>query len=508
MSNIMDLAKSIQEHHGLTVEEAQAFIRRAVDVINDGLQADRQVKLKGLGTFKVMAVSSRKSVDVNTGEHIIIDGRDKISFTPENSMRDLVNRPFAQFETVVVNDEVDFNEIDKAMGTEAMSEELEIREKPYIPQPVAAAISPLVELADMESLGEIDKELAHDEESQPPIAHVSESKKQPVMEPSVTVSEQADMAGTAAESLQLNVTGSDEYAGQDALDVSDKITDVEEESVAVEKEQEENVVEEQPLRRDEQDIEQKETPLMVAQIPLDSSDAEETRVQEPQKTEKEEMHMDEEQEASAVRNAHMLEQKVSKNKRIITLLAAACILLFLFSVGGFLYMNHQLQLRDHRLDHMLAMVQTREKPQQVLKTAKHQPAPAAVAPLVEQKKVVPEKQLAQNASENKIPVAASIPSNRSVANDETSKTETSMKAVESKQQSPYDADPRVRTGAYRITGVDRFVKVRKGQTLKSISKANLGPGMECYLEAVNPGVSELKEGQMIKIPALELKKKR
>ena len=110
--SIAELASVLMEKHGLKRTEAELFIRQFVGVINDGLKSDKSVKVKGLGTFKVQAVSARKSVDVNTGEAIVIEGRDKITFTADTVMRDLVNAPFAQFETVIVNDGVDFSEID------------------------------------------------------------------------------------------------------------------------------------------------------------------------------------------------------------------------------------------------------------------------------------------------------------------------------------------------------------------------------------------------------------
>ena len=98
---------------GLEVAEAEAFITAMFKVVNEGLKEDKLVKIKGLGTFKLTKVSARESVDVNTGERIVIEGREKISFTPDNYMRDLVNSPFSQFETVVLSDGVDFSAIDE-----------------------------------------------------------------------------------------------------------------------------------------------------------------------------------------------------------------------------------------------------------------------------------------------------------------------------------------------------------------------------------------------------------
>lgn len=111
--SLSDLAQRLAEKSGISLQEAELFIRKMFDVANEGLQSDKLVKMKWLGTFKVMAVKDRESVDVNTGERIIIEGRDKISFTPDNILKEIVNKPFAQFETVVVNDGVDFDEIDR-----------------------------------------------------------------------------------------------------------------------------------------------------------------------------------------------------------------------------------------------------------------------------------------------------------------------------------------------------------------------------------------------------------
>lgn len=119
---IRELAMALVNKNKLSLKEAENFVATMFDTLNVGLNDDKQVKLKGLGTFKVMSVSARKSVDVNTGEPIIIDGRDKISFTPDSTMKDLVNKPFAQFDTVVINDGVDLKELERMDWTETTSD--------------------------------------------------------------------------------------------------------------------------------------------------------------------------------------------------------------------------------------------------------------------------------------------------------------------------------------------------------------------------------------------------
>lgn len=117
MAKVNDFARELSERYGLSLSDASDFIGAMFDVVSEELDdTDSSVKIKGFGTFKVSAVSARASVDVNTGERIIIDGRNKISFTPEVLLRDRVNRPFVQFETVVLNDGVDFSEIDDEMN--------------------------------------------------------------------------------------------------------------------------------------------------------------------------------------------------------------------------------------------------------------------------------------------------------------------------------------------------------------------------------------------------------
>jgi DNA-binding protein HU len=116
------IADTVAKKHKITVKEAEKFVSAMFDVMNEGLKTDKLVKVKGLGTFKVQAVKPRESVNVNTGERVLIEGHDKVSFTPDATMKELVNKPFAQFETVVLNDGVDFTDIDSKYENEATLE--------------------------------------------------------------------------------------------------------------------------------------------------------------------------------------------------------------------------------------------------------------------------------------------------------------------------------------------------------------------------------------------------
>ena len=127
MAKIQDLAKYLSAKHKIQQKEAERFLTAVVDVLNEGLHYEKLVKVKGLGTFKVIEVKNRESVNVNTGERILIEGRPKITFTPDAVMKDLVNKPFAQFETVVLNEGVTFDNLPE-------EPEVELKEEPE-PQP-------------------------------------------------------------------------------------------------------------------------------------------------------------------------------------------------------------------------------------------------------------------------------------------------------------------------------------------------------------------------------------
>ena len=122
-----ELADMLAQKAGISKREAQQFLTDFVETIQDGVNSDKLVKIKGLGTFKVIDVDARESVNVNTGERVIIESHQKLTFTPDAAMKELVNKPFSQFETVVLNDGVEFDD-------EPEVEEPAIAEE--IPEPV------------------------------------------------------------------------------------------------------------------------------------------------------------------------------------------------------------------------------------------------------------------------------------------------------------------------------------------------------------------------------------
>lgn len=447
--SITELASKLMEKHGLKRTEAELFIRQFVGVINDGLKNDKSVKVKGLGTFKVQAVSARKSVDVNTGEAIVIEGRDKISFTAEAVMRDLVNAPFAQFETVIVNDGVDFSEIDakhEADNTEAKEPTPAVE-----PTPAAELEPAVVEPTPVAELEPAVVEPAPVAEPEPAVVEPT-----PVAEPEPTVVE----AAPAAEP---------EPTVEPAPVVEPEPT-VESAPVA---EPEPAVVEPAPVVEP--------TPA----VEVSDSDTDE------------------------------LEAKSKSYKNTIIVLASSLACVVILAVVGFVYMFSQIEKRDNRIAHL--ETQTATLADRMMKTHMS-PAPAANQPAANDEAdnilATNEQKIeaAQKADkENNLKTAEAKPEPKAKPKAATKPTvEAKAPAAKSSpsilSQSAYDKDPRVRTGAYVITGIANTVTVKAGQTMSSLSKTYLGPGMECYLEAVNGGNRELKAGEKIKIPALKTKK--
>ena len=431
--SIAELASVLMEKHGLKRTEAELFIRQFVGVINDGLKSDKSVKVKGLGTFKVQAVSARKSVDVNTGEAIVIEGRDKITFTADTVMRDLVNAPFAQFETVIVNDGVDFSEIDAKHEID----NVETQES----TPVADVKPKLVE--------------------EPTTAPVVESM--PVVDHTPVVKPTEESVSIIEEKLDSTVEEKPESI----------MTDTQTE------------VESQP-----QFIAEDTPPVVVADDSVNAKEITSVNVEETTSKEADETTNDD------------VDDKAKSYKNTIIILASSLAFVVVLAIVGFFYMFSQLEKRDNRIEHLEA--QTANMVDRMMKT--HVPMSAKA-----EQKITPKPTKAETEvniiTENEKKIEAAEKADK--LKEEKVKEK---KVVEEKKPttisapSAYDNDPRVRTGAYVITGVANTVTVKAGQTMSSLSKTYLGPGMECYLEAVNGGNRELKAGEKIKIPALKTKK--
>ena len=443
--SITELASKLMEKHGLKRTEAELFIRQFVGVINDGLKNDKSVKVKGLGTFKVQAVSARKSVDVNTGEAIVIEGRDKISFTAEAVMRDLVNAPFAQFETVIVNDGVDFSEIDaknEADNTEAKEPTPAVE-----PTPVAELEPAVVEPA-------------------------------PIAEPEPAVVEPTPVAEPEPAVVEPTPVAEPEPTVVEAAPAAEPEPTVEPAPAA----EPEPIVEPAPVAEPEPAVVEP-TPIVEPTPAVEDSDS----------------------------DTDELEAKSKSYKNTIIVLASSLACVVILAVVGFVYMFSQIEKRDNRITHL--ETQTATLADRMMKThmspthTANQPAANDEADNIlaaNEQKI----EAAQKADkENNLKTAEAKPEPKAATKPTAEAKAPAAKSSPSiLSQSAYDKDPRVRTGAYVITGIANTVTVKAGQTMSSLSKTYLGPGMECYLEAVNGGNRELKAGEKIKIPALKTKK--
>ena len=473
-SNISRLAKSISSKHGLTQAEAERFISKMFEVADEGLHEDKLLKIKWLGTFKVTPVKDRESVDVNTGERIVIEGRDKISFTPDNILKEIVNKPFAQFETVVVNDGVDFSDIDEKFSLQAVPAE-----------PIAAEMP--------STIGE--QKTAEASIGQPESKSFDESKntdEQKVADqPTAEVYPSAEAQPMAAEQP---MAGEHPMAGELQMQPLVGNTTGEHESLV----NEDIFTKESSLVKNASDNEAGMSNEAVASNNAAMSDGA-VPSEEPAAEVGEEVH------------SHLL--------MIPKYLVAIVCLVFVILLGGMGWFAFNFGKMQAQRDQLAMQLQTIKKPTPVATKDSTQTSAEDSAALALKKKAQ-EDSIRMAETSKAVEMAEKTEQGRvegqALTNTSSSQIGTSSKEKGSSQakgtapseprSSSYDADPRVRTGAYRIVGVAQTVTVKDGQSLASISSLYLGPGMECYVEAVN-GKNEVKVGQKIKIPKLELKRK-
>ena len=456
---------------GLSQVEAELFIRKMFDVCNQGLDADKQVKIKWLGTFKVQATKDRESINVNTGERFTIEGRDKLTFTPDNILKEIVNKPFAQFETVVVNDGVDFDEIDEKFGEE-QTEDAPAQVIDFLDEKETTTPNPEVVVIGSEK----EKENEDEDELAKQIA-IEQAKLERL--------KQAQLEQERIQKEKLEK----EKQEQERL---------EQEKLEQERLEQERLEQE---RLEQERLEQEKLELAQQQQALKA-------VVEPAVPASDESEEEEEEEETS--NSHHIV--------IPRYLVVAVCLIVVALIGGMGWFAFNYGQMTAQRDHLaMQLNQYHQAP------AKKVPAKPAAAPLSQEQK------LRQKAMEDSIRMAKTAEavklaenSDEESANAEKAKQTEAKAKAEAKEKakdkaeekaaskiasSQYDKDARVRTGAYRIIGVAQTVTVGAGQTLEQISTRYLGSGMECYVEALN-GTSTVKAGQKIKIPKLELKKKK
>ena len=399
---IQEIAKILVEKNHIESQAASQFVNEMFAIILDRLSQGEAVKVKGLGTFKIIDVEARESVSVRTGERVVIDGHSKVTFTPDTTMKELVNKPFSHFETVMLNEGVEFEDM-KEPEPPAPEQQEPVAEEPVAEEPVA----------------------------EEPVA------EEPVVEESVA-----------------------------------------EEPVAEEPVAEEPVAE-QPKPAEEPAVVQ--PPIMPA---FHKQTHEEPKEEEMENKKKKSIW-----------------PSILKCLLVLALMAASAYI-------GYYYGSNK-PLPDVVPDTIVVrdtvdLQAVKKNSESKINSAKQEAEEKAKQEAEEKAKQEAAAKAKQEAEEKAKQQAAKAAKAKAKAEE---KKAAQTAAIADKYAAK---DARVRLGAYRIVGLDHEVKVQAGQTFYSICKANLGPDMECYVEVYNdlPSRPTLKEGQIIKIPKLELKKKR
>lgn len=499
------LAQKLAEKTGISQQDAELFIRKMFDVANEGLQADKQVKMKWLGTFKVTSVKDRESVDVNTGERIVIEGRDKISFTPDTILKEIINKPFAQFETVVVNDGVEFDEIDRKFeAEEQLVENQQMDEAEETPEPLDGS------------------ETSEETSEATGISEISDTSE---------TSDTSEISDTSETSDVIDFLDESE-----APSVSDKVVVIGESEPHYDASPEiitETIVEKSVKEmKDEDEAEPTPEPESTPEPTLDPT-PEPEQISAPDSEPVVESACASDSETSEDSESYDTFESTKKGvviPRYLVIVACFIIVALIGGIGWFAFNYGKMAAqRDHlalQLDNF----------HQDNKAAKPTPAPLSQEEIMRKKAIEDSIRMAQASEAVKMAEADGKQADKKDSllaakqqKDAEAKKQAELnkradakklaeakKAAEAKKlqaekaavhaSAKYDQDARVRTGAYRIVGVAEVVTAREGQTIEAISKRYFGPGMECYVEALN-GSGKLKAGQKVKIPKLELKKK-
>ena len=460
------IADTVAKKHKITVKDAEKFVSAMFDVMNEGLKTDKLVKVKGLGTFKVQAVKPRESVNVNTGERVLIEGHDKVSFTPDATMKELVNKPFAQFETVVLNDGVDFTDIDSEYENEAT---LENADETTVSINNAAIPDTKVVSSNEEEATDSTNETANGaqettiEQYTSTVKDSVETVSEPEKDHEIVVAKQEVAIETEAEPIKNTSETTEEepipLVETQPENIAEEPTVTPETPVATEQKLE-DANQTQPENIAEEPIATPETPVATEQK-LESANQTQAEniVKEPIATPETPVATEQKQEETA-----------EKPKKINWLMWSAIGFFVIAIMYFFGYkFGKDAALRDNAV---AVSAQPKSKP-----TAKA-------------------KQTKQHSSAK-------------VAQTTTKQIQPTPKQV----QSPIDDtekfkqlsnDKRIRYGAYDIIGIEKVVVLKKGQTMQSYSRKALGPDMVAYFQVLN-NATTMAAGDTMKVPKVELR---
>ncbi len=470
-SSLSVLAKAVASKRGLTQAEAERFIATMFEVAGAGIQEDKLLKMKWLGTFKITSVKDRESVDVNTGERILIEGRDKISFTPDNIMKEIINKPFAQFETVVVNDGVDFSDIDEKFANMEREEELLLQKEQERHDDEV-----VLEEQNAEQPQELDQNVRQSREEEQSQENLPDAELQSQENLSDAELQSQENLPDAELQSQENLPDA-ELQSQDDGEKNDL--------------SQESLLNEELTQENNQKVEQPQevkSPISEENVALSSE------------LKNVETSADDFSETYASDRHHLVIPKY--------VVALVCVV-FVALLGGlcwFAFTYGKMQARQEQMEMQLKATQSQSKPVAAV------PVDTAKSVASSDEKDLSAKMDGESAQANGAQANnaqadhAQLAMKKKAKQDSIRMAQANNAVKMAEKASEYLNDPRIRTGAYRIVGVEKTVTAKSGQTLAGLSKLYLGPGMECYMQAIN-GCSEIKTGQKVKIPKLELKRK-
>lgn len=532
-SSLSVLAKAVASKRGLTQAEAERFIATMFEVAGDGIQEDKLLKMKWLGTFKITSVKDRESVDVNTGERILIEGRDKISFTPDNILKEIINKPFAQFETVVVNDGIDFSDIDEKFANMAREEEeLQLQKEQECHDEELVQEEQNAEQPQKEELSQEEELPREEEHSQEVGLNEDLSQEAKKSQESLLDAELQSQEGGQKDELsqEANTPISEETV---ALSSELKNAEISEDDISETSEDNISQTSDDTISKTEENGIPEEVGILISHLKENESEAEEIERVEEAKVKEEaevpkaaEAHVEKTpEEAKVVVSQSNVENKkqpeydetldedeayASDHHHLVIpkYVVALVSVVFVALLGGlcwFAFIYGKMQARQEQMEMQLKAIKPQPQPK---------PKPTVVAPVDTAKSVASsaDKTDAENAlangaqANNEQTDHAQLAMKKKAKQDSIRMAQANNAVKMAEKASVYLNDPRIRTGAYRIVGVEKTVMAKSGQTLAGLSKLYLGPGMECYMQAIN-GCSEIKPGQKVKIPKLELKRK-
>ena len=433
---IQQLAEILVKKNGLNEKEAQDFVVAIFEIVKEGLEQDKLVKIKGFGTFKIIDIDPRASINVNTGERVLIEGHQKITFTPDAVMKEMVNRPFSQFETVILNDGVDLSEIDRTYNFE-----------------------PDNNTGVEESETEQDTQETQDntQDTQDTQAEVSTEKTTIVEEPEPTIVE-------TTEEPEPTIVETTEEPEPTIVETTE-----EPEPTIVE-----TTEEPEPPTITSEEVPAREA---VANGPCDQEEE------------------DDDDDDTASPDVFDDDSETSGSYWKWVVAAVVCLILMAAAAyGGYMF---GLEEGKHQ-----------EKKSQIADYAAQLDKQTAE---LRKQRLANQEQALADTSATAQKVADTSPTKKEVsATSPATQPATSTPSAEEDYSRYNTSDVRIRTGAYIIVGIDKTVTAQEGQTIGKIAQSQLGPGMSCYVEAVN-GMKEntvLKKGTRIKIPKLRHKKKK